>query len=181
MNMKKLCDLFLDPFYLALFVAGVSIAALGSALVMQYGFNILPCHLCYEQRKPYWAAIALGVIAALVAKKSPRHAFWLLFLAGLAFVANMGLSFFHTGVEHNWWKGLEGCGGEGADIPHGLTTQEMMEWFKNRPIVRCDVPGFVLFGISLTGYNFLLSTFLAGFTFYHAIKGYRRAKAAPKA
>jgi disulfide bond formation protein DsbB len=179
--MKKLCDYFLDFRHLALFVTGVSIAALGSALVMQYGFNILPCHLCYEQRKPYWATIALGLIAFFVAKKNPRAAFALLLLAGVAFLANMGLSFFHVGVENKWWKGLEGCGGEGADIPHDMTPKELMEWFKNRPIVRCDVPGFVLFGISLTGYNFLLSTFLTAFTFFHAIKGYKRDKAAPKA
>ena len=179
--MKKLCDLFLIHRNLALFVAAVSIAALGSALVMQYGFNILPCHLCYEQRKPYWATITMGLLAFFVSKKSPKAAFALLMLCGAAFAANMGLSFFHVGVENKWWPPLEGCGGEGVDLPHDVSPKELMEFLKNRPIVRCDVPGFVLFGISLTGYNFLLSTFMTGFTFFHAIKGFKNGKAAPKA
>ena len=178
--MNKILDYFCDLRHLALFVAGMSILALCSALVMHYGFNILPCHLCYVQRKPYWATIALGIIAFFVAKKSPKVAFALLLVAGAAFVANIGISFFHIGVEQGRWKGLIGCGGEGATIPTGLTIQELNEWYKNRPIVQCDIPGFVLFGISLTGYNFLFSIFMAGFTFINAIQGYKRVKTAPK-
>lgn len=178
--MNRILDYFGDLRNLALFVAGISILSLGSALVMQYGFNILPCHLCYVQRKPYWATIALGVIAFFAARKSPKAAFALLLAAGAAFVANIGISFFHIGVEQGWWKGLVGCGGEGATIPPNLTIEEMKKYLENRPIVQCDIPGFMLFGISLTGYNFLLSVFLAGFTFINAVKGYQRVKAAPK-
>lgn len=179
--MKKICDYFCDLRHLALFVAGMSILALGSALIMQYGFNILPCHMCYLQRKPYWATIPLGLLAFAMSKKSPRLTFALLLLAGTAFVVNMGLSLFHVGVEQSWWPPLEGCGGEGATLPENATIEELKEYLKNRPIVDCRVPGFVLFGISLTGYNFLFSTFMAVFTFFHSIKGYKRVKAAPKA
>lgn len=179
--MKKLSDIFSRPLNLALFVAAVSIIALGSALIMQYQFNILPCHLCYEQRKPYWATIPLGILAALLAKKWPRASLALLLLAGAAFLVNMGISFFHIGVEQKWWNGLVGCGGEGATLPEGASIEELKKYLANRPIVRCDVPGFVLFGISLTGYNFLLSTFMTVFTFFHTIKGIKREKAAPKA
>ena len=179
--MKKICDYFCDLRHLALFVAGVSIFSLGSALVMQYGFNILPCHLCYEQRKPYWATIALGFAAWAAFKKSPKATFILLLLSGAAYAANIGISFFHIGVEQGWWKGLIGCGGEGATLPENATIEQLKEYLKNRPIVQCDIPGFVLFGISLTTYNFMLSVFLTVFTFFHAIKGYKSVKAAPKA
>ncbi|TAL35281.1 MAG: disulfide bond formation protein B [Alphaproteobacteria bacterium] len=178
--MNKLLDYFCDLRNLALFVAGMSILALGSALVMQYGFNILPCHMCYLQRKPYWATIALGIAGLLVAKKSPRATFVMILLAVAAFMANIGMSAFHIGVENSWWKPLEGCGGEGATVPEGLTIEELKEWYKNRPIIDCRVPGFVLFGISLTGYNFLFSTFMAGFTLINAIQGYKRVKTASK-
>jgi disulfide bond formation protein DsbB len=175
--MKKTCDFFRDFRNLGLFVAGASIAALGSALVMQYGFNILPCHLCEMQRKPYWATIALGLLAAIASRKSRRAAFALLLLAGAAFVVNMGISFYHFGTEQKWWPLTVGCVGS---LPEGASVEELRKYLENRPIVRCDIPGWTLFGISLTGYNFLLSTALAAFTFYHAVKGHKR-EAAPKA
>jgi disulfide bond formation protein DsbB len=169
--MKKICDFFCNPRNLALFVAGASLLALCSAWIMQYGFDILPCHLCYMQRRPYLGNIALGLLSFLAAWKYPRAAFALLLLAGFVFLVNSGLAFYHFGTEQKWWPLGEGCGGEGNAPPLGLSLEELQEYFRNRPMVRCDVPGFVLFGISLTGYNFLLSTFLAAFTFFHAIKG----------
>lgn len=169
--MKKLCDFFCDHRNLSLFVAGASIVVLGTALIMHYGFNILPCHLCYLQRKPYWATIALGILGFLGAKKAPRATFVLLLLAGATFLYGAGMAFFHTGVEHGWWETLKGCGGEGATLPANATVEELKEYLKNRPIVDCRVPGFKLLGFSLTEYNLLGSTVLSLFTFFHAIKG----------
>lgn len=176
--MKKICDFFCNLQYLGLFVAGASILALGSALVMEHQFNILPCALCLKQRIPYWFTIALGGAAFIVGRKQPRAAFFLLLLAGGAFLANMGISFYHFGTEQKWWPLSAGCLGT---LPENATVEELREYLANRPVVRCDIPGWTLFGISLTGYNFLLSTFLAAFTFFHAFKGYKRAAKAPKA
>jgi disulfide bond formation protein DsbB len=179
MNMSKIFDLFLIPRNLALFVALVSIAALGSALIMEHGFDINPCHLCLMQRKPYWATIPLGLIAFFTAKTSPRLTFWLLLAAGTAFLVNMGISFFHTGVELKWWPLPGGCEGS---LPENPTIEELKEYYKHhvKP-VNCGQPGFVFLGISLTQYNFLLSTFMTGFTFINAFQGRNNGKAAPKA
>ena len=69
-----------------------------------------------------------------------------------------------------------GCGGEGAIPDPNLSMDELMKYFENRPIVRCDVPGWVFLGLSMTGWNFLYATGFAAFTFYHVIKGYLDAR-----
>lgn len=174
--MKKLCDYFCNHRNLGLLVAAASAGALGFAYTMQYVFNKLPCHLCYEQRKPYMVIIALGLLAAVIAKAKPRVSFALLLLSGVALLVGTGIAGFHFGTEMKWWPLAAGCGGEGAIPDPNLTMEELMEYFKNRPIVRCDVPGWVFLGISMTGWNFLYTTGLAAFTFFHAIKGYLNAR-----
>lgn len=169
--MKKLCDYFRDPAHLAVLLLAASIGALAFALTMQYGFNKWPCHLCYLQRAPYKFAIVLSVLSFIAAKKAPRFALPFLLMTGLCFVAGMGISGFHFGTEMKWWPLLDGCGGEGAVPDPSLSMQELMDYFKDHPIVRCDVPCCVFLGLSMTGWNFLYSTALAAFTFFHAIKG----------
>lgn len=174
--MKKLVAIFSNHRNLGLLVAAGGSAALGFAYTMQYVFNKLPCHLCYVQRKPYFVVIALGILAALLARKFPRVTFALLLLAGCALLVDMGIAGFHFGTEMKWWPLLDGCGGEGAIPDPNLSMDELMKYFENRPIVRCDVPGWVFLGLSMTGWNFLYATGFAAFTFYHAIKGYLDAR-----
>lgn len=173
--MKKFCDFFCNHRNLGLLVAAASAGALCFAWILQYGFHKLPCPLCYMQRYPYMVNFFVGLLAAILTKKFPRAAFAVLLLAGVTFAVNIGISFFHVGVEHDWWPGLSTCGG-GVAPPEGATMEEMMKYFENAPIVDCKVAGWRLFGISMTEQNFMLSVFLTVFTFFHAIKGYRNAK-----
>lgn len=154
---------------LGLSIFSVSIFTLSVVYLLQYGFNILPCPLCYEQRKPYMLNIILGLITALVANKSPRSAFFTLMLCGTSFIIGIGIAAFHIGVEHAWWEGLSTCGG-GVGPPQNVSVEELVEYFKNAPIVDCRV-GWKFLGISLTEYNLVFSVFFAAVTFYYAIKG----------
>jgi len=176
MNIRRLSDYFTSPRNLALFVIAVSVFALGFALTAQYAFTILPCHLCYEQRKPYMLNIVLGLLALAMLKKKPRAARALLVLAGISFLANVGLAAFHVGVEEGWWEGLTTCGGDGAIADFSkMTPEEMSKYFSNRPIVRCDVAGWRFLGISMTGYNFLYALGCGAFTFLHLARGRKQA------
>ncbi len=173
--MKKNRDLFLVPRNLAILVVVTSAFALGFAWTAQYGFDILPCHLCYEQRKPYMLNVLLGLLAHLLAKPAPKAAFILLLLAALSFLGDAGIAAFHVGVERGWWEGLTTCGGDGAIADFTkMTPEEMKAYFDHRPIVRCDVPGWVLFGLSMTTYNFMYATALAVFTFFYTLKGRKK-------
>jgi disulfide bond formation protein DsbB len=144
---------------------GAAIAALCIAWIAEYGFGLAPCELCYWQRYGYWAAIAIGLVAMFQPVNSvARRA--LLWLLGLAFLATAGIALFHVGVEQQWWQGLSACSGQ---IGAGMSAEELVEAIENAPIVRCDEPAFILFGISMAGYNLILALGLAVFVIRGAL------------
>lgn len=151
-----------DPRRFALFLFGMSLLTLGIVYTAEYGFNMLPCPLCLHQRKPYFVVAFLAFGAFFAASRSPRLAWALIAACLLAFIANMGISGFHFGVEQGWWKGLEACGD--ASLPSGSSLDELQRYLSQRPIVDCRVAGGKFLGLSMTGYNFLLSAFLASVT-----------------
>ncbi|MCK9540522.1 MAG: disulfide bond formation protein B [Novosphingobium sp.] len=128
---------------LALLAPGV---LLGGAYVSQYGFGLYPCEMCWWQRYPHFAALALAVAAWL---RPPGTA--LLWLAALALAATSAIGLFHAGVEYGWWQGLTACS---TDLPAG---GDPLEAIFATPPVRCDVAPWSLFGVSLAGGNFLFS------------------------
>ncbi len=145
----------------------MSLAALCAAWLAQYGFGLAPCHLCYLQRDAYWAAIVLSVLAIVLGPRSPYRR-WAVALIGLAFLTGAGLALYHVGVEQKWWVGSEACIGGIA----GLSGADLEAAIMNAPVTRCDEAAFELFGISMAGYNGLLSLALAAFAFW----GFARAR-----
>lgn len=120
---------------------------LGGAYIGQYLFDLYPCEMCWWQRYPHFAALLLG-LAALV---RPVRA--LVVLAALAILASGLIGAFHAGVEYGWWQGLTACS---ARATAGAADPMAAIW--DAPIVRCDDVQWSLFGISLAGFNFLIST-----------------------
>lgn len=137
----------------------VPAALLGGAYLSQYGFGLFPCEMCWWQRYPHFAALALGLVA-FVGK--PQRV-WTA-LAGLAIITSGLIGGFHAGVEYHWWEGITACSKPqiGVDITD----------FAAAPLVRCDVAPWTLFGISLAGFNFLISTL--GGAAVVALAAYRR-------
>ena len=127
-----------------------SIAVLGTALASQYVGGLQPCVLCVYQRFPYVAVIVIAA-AALFLPTGPRAA--ALGLAGLALLTGTGIAVFHVGVEQHWWQGTAECGSAvAADSLEALRAQVLAA-----PVVRCDEVPWSLFGISMAGYNALVS------------------------
>lgn len=157
--MNKLIAHLQVPRHLAVAVAVASAAALAAAYTSQYGFGLKPCILCLYQRIPYFANIALGLLAFLAAFRYPRLVTLILGLAAVTFFAGAVLAGFHVGVEHGWWKGLSSCGGN--ILPEHASLEELRKAIIQQAIVRCDKPAWTLFGISMAGYNFAVSLALA--------------------
>lgn len=130
---------------------------LGGALVSQYVFGLYPCEMCYWQRWPHWAASALGGIAVLSVRRVQGLAVGMAALAAIAIATSGLIGGFHAGVEYGWWEGLTSCA---TSVPAGATTDDVLNSIMAAPLVRCDAAPWSMFGISLAGYNFLLS--LAG-------------------
>ena len=138
------------------------LALLGGAYVSEYVFGLYPCEMCWWQRYPHFAAIVLAVLAWL---RPPGRVF--VALAGLAIATSGLIGAFHAGVEYGWWQGLTACASN-ADM-----SGDPLEAILNTPMVRCDVAPWTLFGISLAGWNFLVSTAAAILIF----AGLRKEKA----
>ena len=124
-------------------------ALLGGAYISEYGFGLYPCEMCWWQRWPHFAALPLAALALVL----PRWARPLTLLAALAILVSGLIGAFHAGVEYGWWEGLTTCTGAplaiGGDPLAGILAA---------PLVRCDKVQWDLLGISLAGFNFLIST-----------------------
>jgi disulfide bond formation protein DsbB len=121
-------------------------ALMTGALGSQYLGGLVPCEMCWWQRWPHYAAIALAALAFIAPQGTLRR----ILIAGAAGgILTSGLiGIYHAGVEYHLWLGPTRCTGQG-----GHTLDEL---FKTK-IVMCDQPQWTLFGISLAGFNALIS------------------------
>lgn len=151
-----------DPGAVAALLAGLgSAATVAAAYVAQYGFGIAPCPLCLEQRKVHYVAIPLALVVAAAAwKRAPR---WLvtLGLAALAivFLVGVGVGVYHAGVEWKWWPGPQDCSGP---INSFGNAGDLLRQMQTTSVVRCDEVQFRFLGLSLAGWNAVISLALAG-------------------
>ena len=123
---------------------------LGGALFSQYVGGLYPCEMCYWQRWPHAAAILLAIGAYLSASNSGRSRA-LVMLAALAVALSGAIGVFHAGVEIGWWEGITQCTATGA-----TSLQDIL----NVPLVRCDQVQWDFLGVSMAGWNAIIS--LAG-------------------
>ena len=119
------------------------------ALGFQYLAKLNPCEMCLWQRIPHKLVIAIS-LAGLVALRVRlmTTAWWLLLFIVLVFLASAGLGIAHVGVEQGWWVIETQCtASAGADLNAIFAA----------PVVRCDDIPWSLFGISMAGYNAIIS------------------------
>jgi disulfide bond formation protein DsbB len=129
------------------------LALMAGALGSQYIGGLYPCEMCHWQRWPHYAAIVLAALAFVVPGATARHL--LVLLAAVAIGASGAIGVFHAGVEYHWWQGFTEC--TSTMQGSGGTAAEMLARIMKAPVVRCDVPQWSLFGISLAGFNALFS------------------------
>jgi len=125
---------------------------LGGALASQYLGGLAPCEMCYWQRWPHAAAILFGAIAFTAPADAPRAR--MLTLAAAAAIAVSGaIGVYHAGVEAGLFEGLTTC----SAMAGGGSADELLESIMRTPLVRCDQVQFSFLGISMAGWNAILS------------------------
>jgi disulfide bond formation protein DsbB len=134
-----------------------SLGALAFAYIGQYGFGLEPCILCLYERVPYALAAGVALLAAVLPLHTTARAA-LVGICGIIFFAGAALAFYHVGVEQHWWAAITGCGGAPAS---DFTVEDLQAWLQGPALKPCDQVDWRLFGISLAGYNGLLSLALA--------------------
>jgi disulfide bond formation protein DsbB len=138
----------------------VGAATILGAWFFQYGLGLNPCPLCLEQRYAYYFAVPLAVMAALGDQAGASRK---VLLAALVVIAagmlwNTGLGIYHSGVEWRWWPGPQECSGSAGDFGSASTLEERLQSVR---VVRCDEAAWRFLGLSLAGYNALISLVLA--------------------
>ena len=128
---------------------------LATAYAFEYLANLQPCVLCLYQRIPYAVAIGLMLLAIILRKHSQANLI-LFIAASVVFAVGSAIAIFHIGVEQQLWQGTPECG----NFINTASVEALRKQLLAQPIVRCDEVAWSLFGISMTGYNFLISASL---------------------
>jgi disulfide bond formation protein DsbB len=136
-------------------------ALLGGAFAFQYLGGLNPCEMCIWQRWPHGIALVLATLA-LAFPASLRA--WPLALAAVGVAVSAGIGVFHAGVEQKWWQGPATCSatelGAGDFLANVLVA----------PVVQCDQIAWSLAGISMAGYNAIVSLLIAGASLWLILK-----------
>jgi disulfide bond formation protein DsbB len=158
--------------------AAIAVALGGAATILgawffQYGLGLPPCPLCLEQRWPYYAAIPLALLVAIGDRFGTNRKVLAvgLVVVALAMLWGAGLGAYHAGVEWKWWPGPQDCSGAGFS---GGSAGNLLQQMRTARVVRCDEAAWRFLGLSLAGYNVLISLALAGFAAAGAAAGLRR-------
>jgi disulfide bond formation protein DsbB len=125
----------------------VPAALMAGALGSQYIGGLVPCEMCVWQRWPHYAAIGLALLAFALPSRA------VVALAALAILTSGVIGAWHAGVEYHWWQGLTQC----SQIPSGGNSNDFIANIMKTPLVRCDQAQWTLLGVSLAGYNAIIS------------------------
>jgi disulfide bond formation protein DsbB len=160
----------------ALAITGIAAATLAGAWFMQLALDIRPCPLCLEQRYAYYLTIPLAALTALAAAKEAPRAVLLAGLAVLAAAAlgNSVLATYHAGVEWHFWQGPTECTGPIGNLGSAGNLLERLDTVK---VVRCDEVQWKFLGLSLAGYNVLISLLMAAIAAWGIVRSASAKKA----
>lgn len=134
---------------------------MAGALGSQYIGHLYPCEMCWWQRWPHYVAIALAA-GAFLAPTGLARRLLIAFAAGGVLTSGL-IGAYHAGVEYHWWQGVTSC----STMAAGRSLSDIL----SAPLIRCDQAQWTLFGISLAGFNALISIPSALLIFGLLVKG----------
>jgi disulfide bond formation protein DsbB len=159
----------LEPLRAAVAIFVIAAATIAGAFVVQ-ALGYAPCELCLEERIPYYAGIVLALLASLLALRGPRSLLPAAFVGLVViFAASAALGAYHAGIEWGFWPGPSSCAGT---IARAVSMQDFLHQLNNVKVVRCDAAAIRILGLSLAGWNAVISVVLMGL----AVFGLLRAK-----
>ena len=130
----------------------VPLSLMAGALGSQYLGGLFPCEMCHWQRWPHYAAIPLAALAFFVPGRPAQTG--LVVIAALLIATSGAIGVFHAGVEYHWWPGITPCA---AGAEAGMSGMDIIDRIQKKPLISCDIPQWDLFGISLAGWNAIVS------------------------
>ena len=131
----------------------VPAALLVGAYGSQYLGGLAPCEMCYWQRWPHMGAIAFALIALAGGRQLPDRGRSFVWLAAISILVSGAIGVYHAGVEAEVFEGFTQC----TAVASGGSSEDVLNSIMNAPLVRCDQVQWELFGISMAGWNAILS------------------------
>jgi disulfide bond formation protein DsbB len=158
----------------AVWVAVIAVATIAGAWYFQLVLGLQPCPLCLEQRYAYYLAIPVAVLTALAAAKNAPRGFLIggLVLLALAMLANAVLAAYHAGVEWKFWPGPTDCTGPVGNLGNAGSLLDRLDTVK---VVMCDEVQWTFLGLSLAGYDALISLLMAAIAVWGVARTARRS------
>jgi disulfide bond formation protein DsbB len=169
----ELTNLAREPVRIAAIAVAIGgLAAIVGAFYFQYALGMQPCPLCLDQRVAYYVSIPLAVLVALGASvgASRKVLTAALVVIAAAMLFNAGLGAYHAGIEWKFWAGPADCSGPLNSLG---STGGLLQQLQNIRVVRCDEAAWRYLGLSLAGYNVLISLALAAIALWGARAGWR--------
>jgi disulfide bond formation protein DsbB len=161
----------------AVAIALIGVATVAGFLFFQYVLGYPPCPLCLEQRIAFYVSVPLAVMIMLgVSVGSSRKVLLLALVAiAAAMLWNAGLGAYHAGIEWQWWEGPQDCSGAVTGLG---SAGSLLERMQRARVIRCDEAAWRFLGLSLAGYNVLVSLTVAAIALWGAMATYRQPLAA---
>lgn len=155
-------------------LAAAPAAILGFVYYAQYVQGFLPCILCLYQRPPHYVAAVAALLAFAFVGGPKGLSRVFLGIAGVAFLAGACIAVFHAGVEWKFWPGLAECGG--SVDPIATNIGDLLNGMETAKIVRCDEAAWVFLGLSMAGWNAIVSSLLAAIAFWGMVQGQHKGR-----
>jgi disulfide bond formation protein DsbB len=157
-----------------IFALVISAAMLAIAHGFQTFGHLAPCHLCLKQREVYWAAMAISAVAIVAGLTPMRTLGTRIGCAVLVLTFGYGayLAGFHAGAEWHWWKAPVTCASSG---PVNLSALKALLAGGGAHQPACDQAPWVFLGLSMAGWNCLISV---GLVIVSALAALRKGTAA---
>ena len=141
--------------FLNIFFLSFSIIALLIVYYLEYFLGIEPCKLCIYQRFPYFIIILISLSSILI--KNQKFKKITLFFYTLIFSISLIISLHHFGVENSWWGSFTSCE---ASVKNFSNENNLKQYLLNKDYISCSNVSFNFLGVSLAGYNIILSFIL---------------------
>lgn len=131
----------------------LGLLTIGGAWFSQVVGGLVPCDLCLEQRLPYYWGLPLLALLLLLWNRMPLSVWYIGMAIAIAIFAwSTYLAGYHAGVEYGFWPGPTACTGTGLDIDFNDLSD-----INAASVVPCDKVQFRFLGLTLAGYNVLVS------------------------
>jgi disulfide bond formation protein DsbB len=164
---------FLDRWRLVAVLVAAAMLATAHAFETFGGYA--PCTLCLRQREVYWTILGLGAVFMVLVRMpgGPRWRAATCWVLGLAFLVGTGIAVYHAGAEWKFWPGPQACASTGGTSVSAADMAAFLAGDKVKPPA-CDEAPWVFAGLSMAGWNALISLVLAALSAVAAVREHRK-------